>query len=105
MTNYVGTAGDDSISGSAQTDDFDLTLGGDDRAEGKKGNDQFTLGGAFTAADRLDGGDGDDNIDFDGDYGTDVLFAADTIKSVEHLNLAGGHDYRFVLDDGNIAAG
>jgi Ca2+-binding RTX toxin-like protein len=105
MTDFVGLAGDDTILGTAGADVFDLTQGGDDKAEGKKGNDQFTLGAVFTAADRLDGGDGTDNIDFDGDYKSDVLFAADTIKSVEYLNFAGGHDYRFVLDDANIAAG
>jgi hypothetical protein len=35
---------------------------------GASGNDRFLLGGAFTANDHIDGGDGHDRVVLDGDY-------------------------------------
>ena len=105
MTNYVGTASDDTISGSSQADTFDLTQGGDDFADGKKENDYFDLGAAFTADDTLVGGLGSDTLDLDGDYSTTVTLLASTLSGIETINLETGNDYRLAFDDANIAAG
>lgn len=103
MTNYVGTSGDDTIEGSGQGDVFDLTDGGDDAANGRKGADIFVLDAAFTADDSLAGGDGSDLLALDGDYGAEVVFRATTITGVETIAVGPGDDYRLVLHDANIA--
>ena len=105
MTDYVGTAGDDIITGSSQADNFYLTQGGDDAADGKRGDDYFDLGAAFTADDSIVGGEGSDYLALNGDYKTDVVFTATTISGIDVITMQAGENYRLVLDDANIAAG
>lgn len=102
-----GLAGDDNLSGTNGNDTFNLSLGGNDTVDGGKGADVFWMGAALTAADRIDGGQGDDRVNLNGDYsGAHALaFAADTMVNVEHLYLAGGHSYTLTTDDATVAAG
>lgn len=106
------------LDGSAETDGAFIVYAGrgDDRLIGGASNDGFFFGdGAFTPADRIDGGAGNDQVAFRGNYGA-LLFADDTIRNVESLALvsgsntrfgpaASGYHYDITLGDGNVAAG
>ena len=113
-----GTAGADSIIGTAGDDLINLSFGASDIATGGGGNDGFYLGAAFDPLDRIDGGAGTlDQVGLQGTYATRITLAADTIRNIETLVFLPGNDTRFALsngalsafdiktDDGNIAAG
>ncbi|HEY2071043.1 MAG TPA: calcium-binding protein [Rhizomicrobium sp.] len=101
----TGTAGDDDLIGTSGDDIFDLQQGGDDVVRGLGGNDVFKFGAAFTAADHVDGGPGDDIIRLNGDYSTGLTLAAGTITAVEQIQLGAGHDYALATSGANVAAG
>ena len=94
----LGTAGNDLLTGTSGNDDM----------HGYGGNDGFFFGANFTAADRVDGGDGDnDQIGLQGDYtGANALtLEAGTITNVEAIVVLPGFSYDLTLNDGNVAAG
>lgn len=101
----IGGAGADFLTGGHQADTFDLTHGGNDTASGNQGNDTFNLGAAFTASDAIDGGTNSDTVNLDGDYSGGLTFTATTMKNVESLVLAAGHDYDFTTNDATVASG
>ena len=74
---------------------------------GGHGDDTFSFAGGFRADDRIDGGGQGmtgDTLALNGDYATHpLIFQPDTIKSIENLDLAGGHSYTIVLDKANVA--
>lgn len=105
MTNYVGTAADDVLTGTLGSDSFDLSQGGNDKASGQGGDDTFTLGGALTAADQIDGGDGYDTVVLNGDYDSTVSFGSKTITNVERINLTAGNSYRLTLNAATAPSG
>jgi trimeric autotransporter adhesin len=100
-----GTAGNDNLTGTSGADTFNLYQGGNDTAQGLGGNDIFSFGAAFTAADSIDGGTGSDTLRLNGDYSAGVTFAAATMVNVEQIQLSAGHDYALTTNDANIAAG
>src|SRR5262249_48562873 len=51
---FVGGAGNDTLTGGAQADTFDLSHGGTDAAHGGDGDDVFNAGAALTAGDSID---------------------------------------------------
>ena len=107
--------------GSAETDGKFLIYAGqgEDRITGGGLNDAFFFAeGAFTAADRIDGGAGSNQIGLRGDYSgaKAVIFDALTILNIQSIALlsgkdtrfgAAGPDYRYDLKihDGNVAGG
>jgi hypothetical protein len=107
----IAGAGDDTLTGGAKHDVFDLSHGGNDTVHGGGGYDTFVLGAAFTAADSIDGGTGIDTVTLDGNYSpgpgfTPIIFGATTITNVENLVLLGsGNFYHLITNDGNVAAG
>jgi Ca2+-binding RTX toxin-like protein len=111
IQDFPNTPGDDLIEGTDSDDTFDITAGGNDTVHGGGGDDITYAGGAFTADDKIDGGDngpivageGGDGLSLDGDYATAVVFNPDTIQNIEFLSLAGGHSYTLVFDDANVA--
>jgi Ca2+-binding RTX toxin-like protein len=105
MAIVKGTSGDDTLTGTAGNDKFNLTQGGNDTVYGEGGNDIFTMGAALTAADRIDGGDGTDVVRLKGDYSAGVVFEAATIVDIEKLQLYAGFSYDLVTNDANVAAG
>ena len=123
---YVGTADatlhgnalDDVIAGGSGNDFIWLNDGGNDDAQGGAGNDVFLFGAALTAADKVDGGSGNDQIAIQGDYWAGKALTLGTgVVGVESLVLLPGSDTRFGDDgthsysydvttaDANVAAG
>src|SRR3954470_17658080 len=93
---YYGTAGDDLFTGSQSKGRYQMQLGGDDIVVGGGLSDTIYMGGAFTAADRIDGGSGTsgitDTLLLDGDYSGGVVCTAETLKGIEAISLAAGWD-------------
>ncbi len=65
----------------------------------------FTFAGNFSASDSLTGGAGSDTLSLNGDYGSAIIFGANTIRSVETIKVDDGHSYDLVSNDGNVAPG
>ncbi|HSI17839.1 MAG TPA: calcium-binding protein, partial [Sphingomonas sp.] len=104
----LGSAGNDTMTGSGSADYFDLSQGGNDSASGGDGNDAFFMGAALTAADHLDGGVGsNDQIALQGDYsgGNKLVLGANTIAGIEVMTALAGFSYDITSNDGNVAAG
>ena len=104
-----GTAGNDTLSDYGS---FIVRLhqGGDDTATGGNGNDGFYFGAEFTAADRVDGGDGsNDQIGLEGNYTGDQALVLDgvAIQNVEVVALLKGGlaAYNLTLADSLIGDG
>ncbi|HEX8644503.1 MAG TPA: M10 family metallopeptidase, partial [Allosphingosinicella sp.] len=89
-----GTSGNDRLSGTAAGEVFRLEQGGVDSASGRGGDDVFYFGGAFTTLDRVDGGDGTDEVVLQGDY-FPPRHATMVLANVERLTLLSGGDDRF----------
>lgn len=111
-----GTSGNDIIVGSTHNDLFLLQGGGDDKARGDAGDDDFYFGAAFTAADQVDGGTGRDTVTLQGNY-TLAAGSLNLITGAETLQLLSAGDKRFgasgstafnysiATSDANVAAG
>ncbi len=106
-TIYEGSGGNDTITGDAVLGSlYHLEQGGNDIVTGGSGNDGFYFGGAFTAADTVDGGAGsNDQIGLEGDYSGGLTLGATTITGVEVIALIQGFSYNLTTNDGNVAAG
>jgi Ca2+-binding RTX toxin-like protein len=100
----TGGAGDDSLGGGMQSDFFQLNRGGADVAFGRDGDDTFSLGSAFTAADVIEGGSGDDTVVLTGNY-AGLTLGSGTMIEVEAMVLRGGSSYTITSDDATVAAG
>jgi Ca2+-binding RTX toxin-like protein len=101
----IGGLGADNLTGGAQLDTFDLTHGGNDTASGGASNDTFNLGAYLTAADKIDGGAGADTLNLDGNYSAGVTFNSTTVKNVEKIVLAAGHNYKLTTNNATVASG
>ena len=88
---FRGSAADNGISGGAGNDFFRLQDGGNDTALGGAGNDAFYFGGAYTADDVVDGGEGRDQVALQGNY----VLALGALTSISDLILLSGTDTRF----------
>ena len=92
------------VLGGAGADTVTLGSNGQDIVTGGGGNDQILAFGNFTADNRIDGGDSFDTLFLDGDYSDGLTFQPQTVRNIESITFAAGHDYNLVLADGNIAA-
>ncbi|HEX8449455.1 MAG TPA: Ig-like domain-containing protein, partial [Allosphingosinicella sp.] len=96
-----GDATDNTITGTPQADFFFVVQGGNDTLSGLAGNDVFLFGPAMTSADKVDGGEGIDQIALQGDYSAGLTFGADVV-SIENLAILPGDDTRFGDSAGNF---
>jgi Ca2+-binding RTX toxin-like protein len=95
------------LAGTSGIDTFDFTGGGDVVAGGSRGDDVFLFGATFTFADRVDGGDGNDQLRLEGDYSffNRVEMQPSTMVNVESILVTAPFEYWLVTDDANVAAG
>ncbi|HEX5500547.1 MAG TPA: FG-GAP-like repeat-containing protein, partial [Thermomicrobiales bacterium] len=109
MFDFAGGAGNDVLIGGAQGDILRLTDGGADTVVGNAGNDDIQGFATVTAADQIDGGDGYDRLDIDGDYSPGLFLDGSWLKNVEEVDtgFVGGEDGFYVLNeaDSAVAAG
>jgi RTX calcium-binding nonapeptide repeat (4 copies) len=101
----TGTAGNDTLTGTAHADTFQVDQGGDDTLQGLAGNDQFQFGAAFNANDSVDGGAGSDTLRLEGDYSAGLVMGPTTLTNVERILLTGDDSYNLTSNDANVAAG
>jgi len=91
----------------ADNDTFVVHTTAHARLQGLGGKDIFDFGSNFVAGDSADGGDGNDTVILQGNYGvagTPFVFAPDALIAVENLRLNAG-TYFLKADNGNVAAG
>jgi hypothetical protein len=99
----IAGAGNDTLTGGAKADVFDLSHGGNDTAHGGAGTDTFLLGAALSAGDVIDGGTGTDTLELNGAY--NYTFAAGQLTGVETLKLDAGHNYVLFSASDTVGAG
>ncbi len=113
MTNFTGSGGNDTFTGTSGSDYFDMSQGGDDTVSGLAGHDNFDFGTTLTSADRIDGGGGDDTVFVSGNYksslGNAIQLGSPVFTSIEQLdvllrNQASDH-VDVVAGDNAVAAG
>jgi Ca2+-binding RTX toxin-like protein len=103
---FIGGAGDNTLTGGASADYFDLTRGGFNIVSGGGLGDTFNMGAFFVPGDQIDGGSGNDIVELDGLGISDgFTFNANTMVNVEKLVLLGGHNYNMTTNDATVAAG
>jgi VCBS repeat-containing protein len=98
-------AGNDTLTGGALRDVFDMSGGGRDTVHGGGGNDVFNFGANLNAGDVIDGGSGADTLTLSGDYSGGVTTNSDTLQSIEKLVVEAGHSYNLILNGLNVASG
>ena len=96
------------LDGSAETDGYLWFFGG-------AGHDVFTGGDlrstftfqskSFAPSDRVDGGPGTAELQLAGNYAHGLKFQNASIKNIEDIYMYGGHSYKLIMADGNVAAG
>jgi Ca2+-binding RTX toxin-like protein len=113
---FRGGAGNDDISTGGGNDIVDLSDGGDDTVDAGAGDDVLFFGGALTAADDLDGGDGTDTLVLQGNYPA-LALGAGSLAGIEGISLQSGsitrwgqsgtnsYDYNLTMHNANVAAG
>jgi Ca2+-binding RTX toxin-like protein len=106
VTNVVNEPGtDDTYTGTAGDDNFDISGAGNDTVNALAGNDTIFAGAAFNAGDRIDGGSAaDDSVQtdtlvLDGDYTAGVVLGATTLTNVESIILRTGNNYNLTFND------
>jgi VCBS repeat-containing protein len=112
----MGDASDNELSGTDGPDLFVVDQGGSDSVRGFHGDDIFYFGGAFDPGDRVDGGEGEDTLVLQGDYG-DGLSLQEGVVGIEAISMLAGsntafgasgeelYSYSITIGDSHFAAG
>jgi Ca2+-binding RTX toxin-like protein len=109
VTNVLNEPGaNDTYTGTAGNDTFDISGGGDDTVSGLAGSDTIFAGAAFDANDRIDGGSASDDtvqtdtLVLDGDYTAGVVLGATTLTNVESIIVRAGNNYNLTFNDATV---
>lgn len=102
----IAGAGNDAIIGGDFSDSFHLERGGSDHVQGGLGNDNYYMGAALDATDRLDGSSlaDSDSVILDGNYAAGLTLGRHTFTDIEQLFVQAGHNYKIIENDHNVAA-
>jgi Ca2+-binding RTX toxin-like protein len=95
-----GSAADNTLNGAGGDDTLDLADGGSDTAIGGAGNDVFYMGGALSAGDSLNGGDGTDTLVLQGNY-AGLTLAAGHLTGIEGISIQSGSVTKWRPDNGS----
>jgi hypothetical protein len=111
-----GNSGDNTITGTANADFFNVSQGGTEHLQGMGGDDGFYFGATLDPTDQVDGGaGGNDQVGIQGNY--NLTLGADNLVGIETLALLSSTDNRFgggsgspfnydlTTVDANVAAG
>jgi Ca2+-binding RTX toxin-like protein len=99
-------AGINTIHGGGGSDVIDISLSRFSRAWGHDGDDVFRAGANFQNGELfVDGGDGRDVLQLEGEYLDPNLFAGDAIQGVEKIALALGYTYNLRLGASSLNFG
>ncbi|HEX2592423.1 MAG TPA: M10 family metallopeptidase [Rhizomicrobium sp.] len=90
---YVGTTAKDTVTANSDADTINTG----------KGADQIVMGANLTAQDALNGGGQKDVVSLNGDY--NLTFGANTMRGIETMTLASGHDYSMITHNNTVKAG
>lgn len=104
-TIYGVANGHESINGGNGDDSISLQSSATVSVKGGDGNDSIAPQTLLNAGDRIDGGNGFDEVGLAAGYENGFKFRASTITNVESLFLDHNHSFRLVINDGNVAAG
>jgi Ca2+-binding RTX toxin-like protein len=102
---FYDGGGNDTIHAGQQADHLSGADGGIDKLYGEGGDDHIQMDSQLTAADHIDGGDGNDELDLAGDYSAGLVFKASTVVNVETIFMSSGDSYKLIMNDANVAAG
>ena len=95
---FIGTAGNDTLTGTSAADFFDIRQGGQDKVSGGTGDDVMFAGGTLDALDVVNGGNGYDRLDLSGDYSAGLTLGASTLRNVEDITFYGGFSYKIIAN-------
>ncbi len=99
-------AGDDTVTGGAKHDIFNLSQGGTDTVHGGGGNDTFLLGDSLWSDDQIDGGAGQNTLHVGGFSGGDtIVFTDTTVQHIQDFVIDGGSGLSITTVDATVAAG
>ena len=101
---FTGNETNESFSGGALADNFSMdneASNGVDTIDGGAGDDVIELAD-FSRDHAIDGGDGHDQLQLEGDYSAGVNFRSSTLANVEELFLWDSSEYDFVIGNANI---
>lgn len=106
----LGTALGDVLTGSAFSDQIDISAGGSDNVAGGDGNDFIIVGSGLNSGDVIDGGAGTaDELRLSGNYVTRVDLTSTTVTGVENIIFGPGggvwlrlHDNLFATANGSV---
>jgi len=101
----IGTAGNNTLTGSAQADYFDASTGGSDVLSGQDGDDQFILGAGLDSTDQVSGGNGYDTAHISGSYAGTITLGASTITGIELFSIETSGPVSLTLHDGMFSGG
>jgi Ca2+-binding RTX toxin-like protein len=86
-------------------DDEAYLYGGLNIVNGGDGNDVINIEAPISSHSRFDGGTGGNQIFFNGDFSAGQTIGADWGANVGDMAVASGHNYKFTMQDGLVAAG
>jgi serralysin len=90
----VGNSANNVLESGTGNDKIFLQEGGDDDVRAGDGNDIIYFGGALTSADRIDGGEGNDTVVLQGNYGS-LFFGAAGVTNIEGISVQSGSVTKF----------